>query len=433
MAALGGVPRDIRGALTSGQRTLAGSGSARIARDVLVVVQTGLTLVLLSGAALMARSIMQLLTVDTGFRTDGVLVMNVAASSPDDNARVRSFDEQLLAQLRATPGVRAVGGVSNFPLQNKCCNGTYLLLNTPDELKTMQDFSAMAKLPSRSGNANWRVASSGYFEAMHIPLIKGRIFDQSDAPDAAVNVAVVSESFAKRQWPGQDPLGHLIQFGNMDGDLRALRVIGVVGDVRANSMTDEPEPTLYAYYRQRPSGMAESHIAIWTNGDPQSFIPAARNALKRVDANVPPTFVTIRQVIGTETADRRFSFLLLGVFGGTALILAVAGMYAVISYLVTQRTREIGVRIAFGAHSSDVLRLIMGRGAILAFIGIGLGLIAAVALTRVSASMLYGVTATDPLAYFAGALLLATVALVASYVPARRAAAVDPVVALRNE
>jgi len=431
-AALSAVPRDIRGALAGGQRTLAGSGSGRIARDALVVIQTGLTLVLLAGAALMGRSILHLLSVDTGFRTQGVLVMNVAASSPETE-HVRSFDERLLAQLRAMPGVRGVGGISNFPLQDPCCNGTYLVLNQPDEVATMDEFSTLAKVPSRSGNANWRVASAGYFEAMHIPLLRGRIFGESDAADAPVTVAVVSESFARRQWPGQDPLGRLIQFGNMDGDLRALRIVGVVGDVRATSMAQEPEPTLYAYYLQRPGWMAESHIAIWTDGDPRFLIPAARAVLKRVDPNVPPTFSTVEQVIGTSTADRRFSFLLLGVFGAAALVLAVAGMYAVVSYLVTQRTREIGVRIAFGAHSADVLRLVMGRGAVLAAIGIGLGLIAALALTRVSATMLYGVTATDPLAYLAGALLLATVAVVASYVPARRAAMLDPVEALRAE
>jgi predicted permease len=433
MAAFSGAPKDIRGALAGGQRTLAGSGSGRIARDALVVAQTGLTLVLLAGAALMGRSILRLLSVDTGFRTEGVLVMNVAASSPDDNARVRSFNEQLLAQLRATPGVRAVGAINSFPLQNDGANGTYLLLNTPDEVKTFDDFGALAKDPSRSGNASWRVASAGYFDAMHIPLVRGRLFDASDAPDASVTAAVVSESFAKRQWPGQDPLGRLIQFGNMDGDMRALRVVGVVGDVRASSISQPPDPTLYAYYLQRPGSMGESHIAIWTSGDPNSLIPAARAALRKVDANVPPTFSTVEKVIGGSTADRRFSFMLLGVFGVTALILAVAGMYAVVSYLVTQRTREIGVRMAFGAHSSDVLRLIMGRGAALAGIGIGLGLIAAFALTRVSASMLYGVTATDPMAYLAGAVLLAAVAVLASYVPARRAAMLDPIAALRNE
>jgi len=433
MAGLSGVPRDIRGALAGGQRTLAGTGSARIARDVLVVVQTALTLVLLAGAALMGRSILRLLNVNPGFRTNGILVMNVAASSPDDMARVRAFDERLLAQLRATPGVRAVGGISNFPLQDQGSNGTYLLMNTPDEMKSMDQFSALAKDPSRSGQADWRVASAGYFDTMHIPLLEGRIFGQGDAADAPVTSAVVSESFAKRQWPGQDPLGRLIQFGNMDGDIRALRVVGVVGDVRTISMAQDPEPTLYAYYRQRPGWMAESHIAIWTNGDPKSFIPAARAALKQVDPNVPPTFRTVEQVIATQTADRRFSFLMLGVFGATALVLAVAGMYSVVSYLVTQRTREIGVRIAFGAHSSDVLQLVMKRGAILALIGIGVGLIVAVALTRVSASMLYGVTATDPVAYLGGALLLATVAVLASYVPARRATLLDPIEALRDE
>ncbi|MGI8548150.1 MAG: ABC transporter permease [Gemmatimonadaceae bacterium] len=433
MAATSGTPRDIRGALTGGQRTLAGSGSSRIAREALVVVQTGLTLVLLAGAALMARSILHLLAVDTGFRTEGVLVMNVAATSPDDNARVRSFDDRLLAGLRAIPGVRAVGGISDFPLQDEGAGGTYLLLNQPNEVKSIDDFVALSKIPSRAGNADWRVASPGYFQAMNIRLIRGRLFGDRDAPDGSVDAAVVSESLVRKQWPGGDPIGKLIQFGNMDGDLRALRVVGVVGDVRDLSATQEPGPTIYAYYRQRPSSAARFHIAIWTSGDPNSLIPSARQVLRQVAPEVPPTFSTVGEIVGRSTSDKRFSFLLLGVFGAKALVLAVAGIYTVISYVVTQRTREIGVRVAFGAHSADVLRLVMGRGAVLALIGIGLGLVAALALTRVSASMLYGVTATDPLAYLAGALLLATVAVVASYIPARRAAMLDPVEALRAE
>lgn len=433
MAAMSGTPRDIRGALAGGQRTLAGSGSGRIARDTLVVVQTALTLVLLAGAALMGRSILHLLAVDTGFRTEGVLVMNVAATSPDDNARVRSFDERLLAQLRTLPGVRAVGGTNAVPLMGDGADGSYVLLNQPDEVKSIDDFAALVKVPSRRGHANWRVASAGYFQTMNIPLLRGRLFGERDAPDDSVNAALVSESLVRKQWPGQDPIGKLIQFGNMDGDMRALRVVGVVGDVRDGSLTQEPAPTIYAYYRQRPGSAGHFHVTIWTSGDPQSLIPTARKALRQVDPQVPPTFTTVDQIVGSSTADRRFSFLLLGVFGATALVLAVVGIYAVVSYLVTQRTREIGVRMAFGAHSGDVLRLVMGRGAALAFAGIAIGLIAALALTRVSASMLYGVTATDPLAYLAGALLLATAAVVASYVPARRATMLDPVEALRAE
>lgn len=433
LAAFNGMPKDVRGALAGGQRTLAGSGSGRFTRDALVVLQTGLALVLLAGAALMARSILHLLAVDPGFRTDNVLVMNVAATSPDDNTRVREFDSRLLAQLRVLPGVRAVGGVSALPLQDDGPDGSYLLLNAPDEVASMEQFIAMMKIPSRIGHADWRVASPGYFEAMGIPLVRGRMFGDVDAPGAPVNAAVVSESFVKRQWPGQDPIGRLIQFGNMDGDVRALRVVGVVGDVHAYSLTDKLKPTLYAFYRQRPGSAGRFHIAIWTRGDPNALIPAARRVLHQSDPDVPPIFSTVNQIVGNSTADRRFSFVLLSAFGAAALVLVVAGIYAVISYLVTQRTREIGVRIAFGAHSADVVRLILRRGATLAFVGIALGILASLILTRLSASMLYGVTATDPVAYLGGALLLGTVAIAASYVPARRAAMLDPVDALRAE
>jgi len=433
LAALNGMPKDVRGALAGGQRTLAGSGSGHVTRDTLVILQTGLALVLLAGAALMTRSILHLLAVNPGFRTDHVLVMNVSASSPNDSARVRDFDDRLLAQLRALPEVRAVGGVSDFPIQDQGANGTYLLLNRPDEITNFEQFDAMSKIPSRAGTANWRVASPGYFSALGIPLLRGRLFGDGDAPDAQVNAAVVSESFAKRQWPGQDPIGHLIQFGNMDSDMRALRVVGVVGDVHEFSLADPPSPTLYAYYRQRPGDAGRFHIAIWTRSEPNALIPTARRILHQIDPNVPPTFSTASDVIGSSTADRRFNFVLLAAFGVTALVLAIAGIYAVVSYLVTQRTREIGVRIAFGAHSADIVQLITRRGATLALIGIALGLVASFVLTRVSASMLYGITATDPVAYLSGALLLAAVAVVASYVPARRASMLDPVEALRAE
>ncbi len=433
IAASTGVPTDIRGSLAGGQRTVAGNARGRVTRDVLVVLQTGLTLVLLAGATLMARSILHLLAVKTGFRTENVLVMNVAASSTNDNGRIRAFDERLLAQLRAMPGVRGIGGVNDFPLQDEGASGTYLLLNTPNEVKTFDDFGALMKVPSRAGKAFWRVASPGYFQALGIPVVAGRVFDASDAPEAPVTAAVVNQAFARKQWPGRDPIGRLIQFGNMDGDLRPLRVIGVVGDIRAISVTEPPVPTLYAFYEQRPNSANRFHIAIWSRGDPNALIPAARRALHDVDPAVPPTFSTAREIVQGTTADPRFSFLLLAVFGAAALVLAVAGIYAVVSYLVAQRTREIGVRIAFGAHSADVVRLVMSRGVVLALIGIALGVLTALALTRVLAHMLYGVTAADPVAYLGGALFLASVAAIASYIPAHRAANLHPVEALRAE
>ena len=429
-AALAGQT-DLRSALASGQRTVAGSSGGRWTRTALVVGQTALTLVLLAGAALMARSLVRLLSVQTGFRTSHILVMNVAASSPDDPDRVRTFDQELLGRLRRLPAVETVGGVSDFPLQDQGANGTFLVLNRPDEVRTLQDFGELMRQPGRSGSAWWRVASRDYFRALDIPLRRGRWFSDADGPDSQVHAALVSQSLAARQWPHEDPIGKLIQFGNMDGNLHALRVVGVVGDVRSQTLAAGPQPTVYAYYRQRPGSAARFHVALRTRGDPRALIAAARAVLREVDPLVPPTFHTIGQIVGSRSSDRRFAFLLLTVFGGAALLLAVAGMSALVSYVVAQRTREIGVRIALGARPADVVRLLVGRSAALAGIGIGLGILAALALTRLLGSLLYGVTANDPLAYLGSALVLGTAVLVASWLPARRAGRVGPASTLR--
>lgn len=430
-AALGG-PNDLRGALASGQRTVAGGGG-RVTRDTLVVGQTALTLVLLAGAALMARSLVSLLSVETGFRTHGLLVMNVAASNPRDLDRVRSFDERLLARLRRLPGVEAVGGISAFPLQNEGADGTYLVLDRPGEVTTLDGFQALARQPGRTGEAWWRVASRDYFRAMGIPLVRGRWFSDRDAPDAPIQAALVSRSFAERKWPNGHAIGKLIEFGNMDGDLRPLRIVGVVGDVRAQSMSDRPQPTLYAFYRQRPKSAAGFHVVLHTRGDPRALIPAAREALREVDPQVPPTFRTVAKIVGNSTSDRRFALLLLGVFGAAALVLAVAGIYALVAYLAARRAREIGVRIAFGARPADVIRLLVGRSAALAGTGIGLGVLAALALTRLLTGLLYGVESADPLSFVGGALVLAAAVVAASWVPARRAACLDPARTLKAE
>jgi predicted permease len=430
--ALGGRS-DVRGALAAGQRTVTGGGAGRLVRDGLLVGQTALTLVLLAGAALMARSLLHLLSVPTGFRTDHVLVMNVAAVHPEDPASVRDFEDRLLARLRTLPGVQAAGGISGLPLQDGCADGTYLEMARPDEATTPRGLQKLARLPGRTGTALFCVASRGYFEAMGIPLGRGRVFSGQDAPDADVTSAVVSASFAARRWPNVDPIGKLIQFGNMDGDLRPFRVVGVVGDVREQAMDRQPQPILYALNRQRPARAGLFHVALHTRTDPRALIPAAREALREVDPQVPPTFRTMAQVVGSGTADRRFAFLLLGVFGVTALVLAVSGMYAVVSFLVAQRGRELGVRIAFGARPGDVMRLVVGRGAVLAGIGIGVGIVTSLALTRLLSNLLYGVTSTDPAAYVAGALILAASVLAASWLPARRAGRIDPAATLRAE
>lgn len=425
-------PADLRGALAAGQRTLTGGGRGRVARDALVVGQTGLTLVLLAGAGLMARSLFRLLSVDTGFRTDHVLVMSVAASSPNDPASVRGFEDRLLARLRVLPGVESVGGINDFPLQNEGANGTFVLLDRPEEAGTA-DFRSLMRRPDRTGQAWWRVASEGWFRTMGIPLVRGRAFTDRDAPDDDVHVAVISQALARRRWPDEDPIGKLIEFGNMDGDLRPLRVVGVVGDVRALSMEREPPAIVYAYSRQRPGAAARFNVALHVRGDPRGYIAPARRALREVNPGVPPTFRTIGQVLADHTADRRFALLLLLAFGGAALALALAGTYAVVAFLTARRRSEIGVRIAFGASRADVVRLVVGRSAALTAAGIAVGVPAALGLSRLLSGLLYGVTSADPVAYVLAALVLGAAAVGASSVPAFRAARADPAATLRVE
>lgn len=433
--ALRATGQDVREVLAEGGRTHAGGGANQRLRGVLVTSQVAITLVLLVGAGLLARSFVRLLAVNPGYRTEGATVMDLSLPSPDDEAegrRLLGFHQELFARLRAIPGVEQVGGVNDFPLGGNYADGTFLIVNGPEDVTGFDDFERLVKDESRTGYAAYRVANSDYFRAMRIPLVRGRLFDERDAPDAT-NVAVISESLAKTRWPNEDPIGKQIEFGNMDGDLRPMKVVGIVGDIRERGLDAEPQPMLYGNASQRPGSAGTFHVVISGPGNPATIIPAARQILRELRPDVPPRFRTLDQVFSESLAPRRFSLLLLGVFGAAALLLATVGMYGVIAYLVTQRTREFGIRMALGAQGEDVLRMVVRQGAILALVGIGVGLLGAVGATRLLASMLYGVGATD-VATFAGAsLLLIAVALLASYLPARRATRVDPMVALRAE
>jgi predicted permease len=311
-------------------------------------------------------------------------------------------------------------------------DGTFLIMNGLDEqIDDMESFSRLARDPSRSGHAEFRVASGGYFRAMAIPLVRGRLFDERDTRESP-HVAVISESLAQERWPNEDPLGKLIQFGNMDGDLHLFTIVGVVGDVREKGLASEPAPTFYAFYRQRPWKASDFNLVMQGNVENASVIAAARSAVRDLRPDVPPRFRTIETVVSSSVADRRFTLLLIGVFGASALLLATLGVYGVISYLVTQRRQEIGVRIALGAQSTDVVKLVLRQGALLAGVGIVVGGVSALALTRLIRGMLFGVSTTDPLAFGAVILAMLAVALLASFVPARRAAGIAPMSILRG-
>jgi len=245
-------------------------------------------------------------------------------------------------------------------------------------------------------------------------------------------VAVISQSLAKAKWPDEDPIGKIIQYGNMDGDLRPFTVVGVVGDVREASLADQPRPTFYANYRQRPRGAYAFNFVIQGDAPAGAITSAARRAVAEVRPDVPPRFRTIEMVVSESVADRRFILLLVGVFGAAAMLLATLGVYSVIAYVVTQRRQEIGVRVALGAQSADVLRMVLRQGLTLAVFGIAIGTIAALLVGRLLARFLFGITPNDPLAFGGVIVMLTGVALVASLVPAMRATRVDPMTALRN-
>jgi predicted permease len=418
-------------ALTQGSRALAGGR----ARGALVVAQLALALVLLVGAALLGRSFLRLLAVDPGYRTEGIAVLSMVLPPVRDEAQGRAqvqLQETLTARLRELPGVAAVGSVTEFPLEGGGgADGTFLVLNRPDEVAGFEDFQQLMKEPARTGSANFRVASEGYFRAMGIPLLRGRLFETGDTRDTP-HVALISESLARARWPGEDPLGKLIQFGNMDGDLRPFTVVGVVGDVRDQSLSSPPEPTLYGCSRQRLRAAGRFHLAISGSGGSAALAQAARPLLRELTPEVPPRLRTVESLLEGSLAQRRFSLLLLGVFGGVALLLAVLGLYGVVSYAVAERTREFGIRFALGASTRAVLGLVVREAARLAGLGLLLGALGALGLTRVLESLVYGVSATDPVAFAGVALLLLAVALLASLVPARRASRVDPMSVLRD-
>ncbi len=430
-----GTQGDIRQTLSASQRTQAGSGSAATIRRTLVVSQMALTVVLLVGAGLLGRSFVRLLANNPGYRTDHAVILDAALpyESGDDAARQRvAFYAELMARLKSIPGVTRVGAVTGFPLIGGGNDGTFLIMTRIDEQLRMEDFPVLAKDPMRSGTANFLAVSGDYFDAMNIPVLNGRDFDPGDTPDAA-QVAVVSASLAKSKWPNQSALGKVIQYGNMDDDLRPYTVVGVVGDVRDQSLAAEPTPTFYAYAPQRIRlAGGGQHVVMQTAGDPASVMASARAAVRALRPDVPPVLRTMETVVAASVADRRFVLALVGVFGGAALLLATLGVYSVISYLVTQRRQEIGVRIALGAQRADVLSLVLRQGALLAITGIAVGGVGALFLTRLLTGLVYGVSTTDPLAFGGVIVLLTVVALAASWVPAQRATRVDPMTALRG-
>jgi len=409
---------DLQSALRDEGRGTTGGGPGRL-RGLLVSGELALSLVLLIGAGLLVRSFVRLSQVSPGFDARGLLTMQVSALGPryEDEARVRAFYEEVLRRVAGLPGVESAAMVSNLPLGgNRDQAGLHV------EGRPLAN-AAEAPSPERYG------VSPDYLRAMRIPLRRGRILSERDGPDAP-RVALIGESVARRVFAGEDPLGKSIRLGGPDSPTRTI--VGVVGDVSHDGLEVAPDLQIYVPHAQW--SVPYMQLVIRAAGDPAALAGAVRRELWAVDPDQPVYRVaTMEQLISATVARRRFLTLLLNLFAGVALVMATIGTYGLISYTVAQRAPEFGLRVALGAQPGDIYRLVLRQGARLALAGVGAGLAIALALARVLASLLYGVSATDPLIFGAISLLLLSVALIASYVPARRAAKVDPVVALRQE
>ena len=436
--ALSSSHRQLQSDLQSAGRGKSTSRSSAHFRNFLIVSQVALTLMLLIGAGLLGRTFQRLLQVNPGFQTESAVAMTVSMPQPDDataQRRLAQLYQQLLERLNGLPGVIAVGGMNALPMSGDGANGTFIIEDGSKPAQTMDALSAQLHAlagTGKTGDADYRVASSGYFAALNIPLVRGRFFQESDGPDAP-HAALISETMARRFWPNEDPLGRQIQFGNMDGDLRLLHVVGVVGDVRDDGLDAEARPVVYVNYFQRPAATAQFSFVLRGHGDAGTFTAAMRREARALNPEMPTKFQTLREIVSASLDNRRFSMIMLGVFAGSALALAMVGLYGVMAYITSERTHEIGIRMALGAQRVDMLRMILRQSFTLVFAGVVFGVLASIALTRFLSTMLYGVQTTDVVTYAGVVGVLAVAAALASYIPARRAMKVDPMVALRYE
>lgn len=404
-------------------------------RETLIVVEVALTLVLLAGGGLLARSLANVLAINPGFRTDDALIADLTMNSQGDEGLVRRVNDQaaVVARLSALPGVEAVGFINSFPIGrgSNGSNGQFIEMTRADEFAKYDDIRALGPaIKTRVGFAGYRLANGGYFKAMGIPLLRGRLLDDNDR-EGAPQVAVISESLAKQKWSGQDPIGRYVQFGNMDGDLRGIRIVGIVGDVREATIEQAPPATLYVSYVQRP-GQGATFSLVVRGPEPATIASTVRRVIHEVSPLTPVEIRTTTSALDGATGARRFNFWLIGAFGFAALVLAALGVYALVSFAVVQRTREMGIRMALGAEPGSLARLIMMRGVVLTTIGAAAGVAIALLLSGTIKGLLFGVTGADPLIHITVVATMLIVAVLASAIPARRVLKQTPGRTLRD-
>ena len=405
--------------LKEGARGSSAGRRATRVRSSMVIAEVALSLVLLIGAGLMIKSLAVLLKVDPGFKPNNTLTLNIEllnSKYPGATQQI-AFFQDVSQRVAALPGVQSVGLISSAPLSGGVYAGGFSI-----EGRNLEGDDLVA---------DRRMISADYFKTLSIPLLKGRGFTERDH-QSSPGVVVVSESWARRFLPNEDLIDKRLKLGGPDSTRPWLSIVGIAGDVRDIALESEAKPCLYIPYQQFPSsGMA---LVVRTVVDPAPLTPAIREEVRAVDKDQPLTDVkTMDQYVADSVSPRRFNAMLLLIFASLALVLASVGIYGVMAYSVTQRTHEIGIRVALGAQPSDVIRLVVGRGMALVLAGVAIGLAGALVFTRVMTSLLYGVSATDPITFALVPVVLIAVALLANYVPARRATKVDPMIALRCE
>jgi predicted permease len=417
--ALRGSHLKLSAALKEGARSVI-SGRHQRLRSVLVVAELALSLVLLIGAGLLIRSFMSLRQVNPGFTADHVMTMRMStAGTSYQKERSGLFYRELLERVRRLPGIQSAGVAGVLPLSGSISWGGI----------SIEGFTAPAG--QEQVQADQRIVGTGYFETMKVPLITGRLFNEQDTKDSQP-VVLIDEHLAHSYFPNTDPVGKRLKPGRPESKNPWLTIVGVVGNVRQYDL--ETESRVAIYYPVEQNLSSTMYLAARTTVPPQTVLPAITGVIHALDPNVPVFEAkSLDQLLSESLARRRFAMLSLGLFAGAALVLAVVGIYGVVSYTVTQRTPEIGIRVALGAGRLDVLRLVLAQGLGLAVTGALIGIAASFAVARLFASLLFGVSATDMVTFSVLPAVLIVVALLASYIPARRATKVDPLVALRYE
>jgi putative ABC transport system permease protein len=410
---------DIQTTLKDGGRLTAGAARPG-ARKALLIAEVSLSFVLLAGAGLLVRSMYNLLRVDPGFNADNLLTMRISLSGGKYNdQRARVFYDECLARVRAVPGAQSAALAHSLPIQGTNWSGVFVAADKP--------------APSRADmpETDRLLVSSNYFEMMGMRLLRGRLFTAADTPESAP-VIIINETLARRIWPGEDPIGKRVKQGRPEVDSPWREVVGVVNDVKMNGVDLATSLQTYLPFSQ-VSGESVGLI-VRAERNPAALASAVEQAIHAIDKDLPvSSILTMDLLLGNSLAQRRLTLILLASFAALALLLAAVGVYGVIAYSVRQRTHELGIRMALGAQSGDALKLILGQGLKLALIGVTIGLAVALALTRWMESLLFEVRPADPLTFCLIAVVLLCVALVACWVPARRAARVDPLLALRSE